>query len=350
MTRKEAQQNRRSREREAAAAAANAAAAEVEAPQFEPDPEAGTDARRQDEPLPKFDRGNKVRESAMDELIAARQNVEEPVQEAENPERVESQPEPQLEPQPEPQAEPDKPATVRVKIDHEEFDVPAEEVEAYGGVKPYQIIKAQEKRLQQANALLQEAKQLKQAVPPPPPRPDPSELIKDAVAKIQISTPEEGAAALAHALKALQPQQIDPNAVTMQAVILMQATQAENAFVKDYSDLVQNPMLKQLVIIEKQRRLNEMRQQNRLPDDWNQFYTQIGNDVRAAIGRPAPSQTPTQPAVQPTITGSAAKEARKASIVALPTASARATLPEEEKPPTRAQLLDQMRKARGQPV
>jgi len=96
MTRKEAQQNRRSREREAAAAAANAAAAEVEAPQFEPDPEAGTDARRQDEPLPKFDRGNKVRESAMDELIAARQNVEEPVQEAENPERVESQPEPQL--------------------------------------------------------------------------------------------------------------------------------------------------------------------------------------------------------------------------------------------------------------
>jgi hypothetical protein len=87
------------------------------------------------------------------------------------------------------------------------------------------------------------------------------------------------------------------------------------------------------------------------PIDWQKFYSTIAHEVRGAFGRQS------QPAAQPAApTGGnpsqpvSEKEARKASITTLPTAAARATPPAEEKPETREESLNRMRKARGQPV
>jgi hypothetical protein len=49
-------------------------------------------------------------------------------------------------------------------------------------------------------------------------------------------------------------------------------------------------------------------------------------------------------------TSASEKEAKKASIVNLPTASQRAVLPKEEKPQTREEIFREERKARGLPV
>lgn len=358
--RSRAQQERRNRERASSDAMAAASAVPDDAQvAFEPDPEYSApvatpepDARRDDDPPPRqFKVGNEERANAMDELVKARQERE----------TVAAEGAPAAEPSlaPEPAAEPAAPAApemVRVKIDGEESEVSKADVDALGGVNAYQIHKAAEKRLEKAKeaekriaALLQQVEQ--RAKPPTPVEPPrkPEDLIREAVSKIQVSTPEEGAQALAGVLESMIPR-IDPQQMAYQSMVLMRATEAEDRFVREQTELVQNPLLKQLVIAEKQRRLTEYQQRQELPSDWNQFYSDIARDIRAAIGRPATTPAPSaQTPSQPT-SGSAEKEARKASITALPTASQRASLPEEQKPPTRDDLLNQMRKARGQPV
>lgn len=368
--RSRAQQERRSRERAASEAMAAAASVPDDAQvEFEPDPETPIDtapageAQRNDDDAPplNFVRGNKERESAMDELVRARQESATPEPEPEGEPEPTVQAEATPEPAPAPAPEPEM---VTAKVDGEEFQVPKAEVEEYGGLRAYQMYKAAEKRLaaskeaekRMAELLKTVDTQVRQPAQPVDPPRKPEDIIRDAVAKIQIATPEEGAAALANVLQTLIPKAPDPQQISFQTLMLMRATEAEDRFVKENADLVENPLLKQLVISEKQRRLAEYQSKKQLPPDWHQFYTAIGSEIRAAIGRPATTpvpaaQTPSQPTSGSAATDAqAARVQRKASITALPTASARATLPEEQKPPTRAELLDQMRKARGQPV
>lgn len=379
--RSEAQQNRRARERAESSAATHAAkVAEVAAArspdgplEFQPDPNATADAfsrNRDDAPPREVQRGNPARTMAYDQMMAERkERAENTVHEApretvetekpaREPEAVAPEPAPvaAVEPAPAPvqEAQPE-PETVEVKIDGQVSRVPKAEVEDYGGVKAYQIIKAQEKRLAEANRYANELggmfRQLQQSMQKPAqPQPKPEEIIRDAVAKIQFGAPDEAQAAFTQAINALVPRQPDPQAVAMQAYLLTQVTDAENRFVEANKDLVENSMIRQIVINEKNRRIAEFQQQNRLPENWNAFYNSIATDVRAALGRP-PIATPgvQQPASQPT-SGLAEKEARKASIVALPTAATRAAAPEAEKPLTRDDILAKARKARGQPV
>lgn len=89
-----------------------------------------------------------------------------------------------------------------------------------------------------------------------------------------------------------------------------------------------------------------------IPDDWDQFYSVIGNEVRQRLGSRAP--TPTQ-ALQTPQSGHNpsdldAKLSRKDNIVNLPTAAARVAAPEPDKPLSREDRLNQLRTARGQPV
>lgn len=358
--RSRAQQERRNRERASSDAMAAASAVPDDAQvAFEPDPEFAApvatqepDARRDDDPPPRqFKVGNEERANAMDELVKARQERETVAAQDAPPAEPSAAEVPAAEP-----ATPAAPEMVRVKIDHEESDVPKAEVDALGGVVPYQMTKAAERRLasaKQAEArlaqLLKQAEQQTRPAAPVEPVRKPEDLIREAVSKIQVSSPEEGAQALAGVLQSMIPK-IDPQQMAYQSMVLMRATEAEDRFMREQTELIQNPMLKQMVIFEKQRRLTEYQQRQELPSDWNQFYSSIASDIRAAIGRPATTPAPSaQTPSQPT-SGSAEKEARKASITALPTASQRASLPEEQKPPTRDDLLNQMRKARGQPV
>jgi len=381
--RSEAQQNRRARERAESSAATQAArVAEVAAArapdgpmEFQPDPNAAADAfsrNRDDAPPREVQRGNPARTMAYDQIMSERkERAENTVHEAPRDEPAVSTEKPARQPEPQSQqveapqateapattvAQVAEPETVEVKIDGQVSKVPKAEVEDYGGVKAYQIIKAQEKRLAEANRYANDLgtmfRQLQQAMQKPAqPQPKPEEIVRDAITKIQFGAPEEAQAAFAQAIQALVPRQPDSQAVAMQAYLLTQVTDAENRFIEANKDLVDNQMIRQIVVNEKNRRLAEYQRQKRLPENWNAFYNSIATDVRAALGRPpiATAHVPQQPASQST-NGLAEKEARKASIVALPTAATRAAAPEAEKPLTRDDILAKARKARGQPV
>lgn len=264
-----------------------------------------------------------------------------------------------------PATEPEPPApvkTVRVKVDGEEFDAPEDEVNEAGGIKPYQMLKASENRLKKTNEALAEARQQQAAIAQflqqqanaaaqQTPRKTPSEELQEKIDLIRYGSPEESAAALQ---SVLDGQRVDPNQITFQAISAIRQQDAENAFVQEFADVVHNPMLLKLIIAEKNERIAKAAQSRQPITDWNHFYRSIGNEVRGAIGRQSQPAAAAQAAAAPTADHTSQvlsdKEARKASIVNLPTAAARAALPEADKPETRADVLNQMRKSRGLPT
>lgn len=249
--------------------------------------------------------------------------------------------------------------TVRVKVDGEEFDAPQTDVDAAGGVHAYQRDKASDNRLKKANEALAEAKRMQAAVTQwhqqqqekQPPKLTDEQFITSKMDLIRFGTQEESAAALR---EVMDRNRVDPNAIIGRAVNAIQQQAAETKFIEEFSDIVHNPILLRTIIGIKDERLR----QGNLTGDWNTFYRAIGNEVRSAIGRPsqpassasapaapAPQQSSGNPSQAPT-----EKEARKASIVNLPTAAARAALPADSKPETREDTLNQMRKSRGLPT
>ena len=244
--------------------------------------------------------------------------------------------------------------TVRVKVDGEEFDAPEDEVNEAGGVRAYQREKASENRLRKSNETLAEAKQLqaqiadlvrKQTEAANPPEKTNIQVTQELVDTIRYGSPEESAAALQTVIST-SAQKVDPNAIVWQAVSVMQQQAAETAFVQEFADIVHNPMLLRLVMGLKQERIAN----NQGTNDWPTFYRSIGNEVRSAIGKqnqPATALAAQGTTPDSTSQGSTDKEARKASIVNIPTAAARAALAEPEKPETRAEILNNMRKSRG---
>jgi hypothetical protein len=281
---------------------------------------------------------------------------EAPVQEtpAPAPEQPETPPETPAEPEVAPEA-PVEPAVemVTVKVDGEESQVPKSEVEDYGGVKAYQIAKAAENRLKKANETVAKTQQthaalvqfIQQQQAAQQPQMTPQQYLLSKVDVIRYGTPEESAAALQEVLEKANPR-LDQNAITQQAVTKMQQALAVEKFKEEFADVVSNPLVLKLAMTLENERLGQMQQAGHTPD-WQSFYKQLGNEVRSVI---RPSQ-PTTPASTPSTPSPVVdKEARKASIVTLPTAAARAELPKESKPETREDALAAMRKARGLPT
>ena len=276
--------------------------------------------------------------------------------------------EPQAELEAETPAEPETPTepaapepikTVRVKVDGEEFDVPEADVLEAGGVPIYQRERAAENRLRKANEALAETKRVQAEIAqwaqkqvqqqPAPAKPTVTQLLHDNIDTIRWGTPEESAAALQKVIELANPQ-LDPRAISNYAVTQIQKQNAVEKFKDEFSDVVANPLVLKLAITLENERLAELTKTGQPPADWVQFYRAIGNEARSVMGRqsqaapatPVSSDSTSQPAVD--------KEARKASIVTLPTAAARAALPEAPKPETRDDVLNAMRKARGIPT
>lgn len=377
--------SRRTREAaQQAAAQATAAATEsqqsvenVEIPQFvpEPEPEKPRQQKREskkdsdgDEPVVTI-RRNEPRRRALEELENRHNKAKgiEPEPEPEPKAEVkpeieaktesESAVEPAVEPAAEvaePVAEPvvEAPKLVRVKVDGEEFDVPEEEIEAAGGVKAYQKDKAAENRLVKANQALAETRQLQAAiaqhtqrtVAPQQPQPTLDQFIASKMEKLRFGTEEEFAAAMR---EILQIQRVDVNAITHNAVMTMQKNMAVDNFKKEFQDVVSNPLLLRLASTLENERVAKLGPQ----PDWNSFYRSIGNEVRSVTGRQSqtPATTPKSTTSDPISQSPSEKEARKASIVNIPTAAARASVA-ETKPETREDILNSMRKSRGLPV
>lgn len=267
--------------------------------------------------------------------------------------------EPARAPATEPAPEPVK--TIRVKVDGEEFDAPEADVNEAGGVKAYQQTRAAENRLKKTNEALAEIRQTQAAIAsfiqkqtaPAPAAPAKStpDFLKEQVDIIRFGTAEESAAALQKVLEHGQPKATDEAGLTGRILSTINQQAAENAFVTEFQDVVHNPVLLKTIIMLKNEGIANAEKTAQHITDWPNFYRSIGNQVRSAIGR---QSQPASAAVAVT-TGSTSqvpseKEARKASIVNLPTAAARAVLPEADKPESRADTLNQMRKSRGIPT
>lgn len=252
-------------------------------------------------------------------------------------------------------AEEEKPKleTIRVKVDGEEFDAPKADVEEAGGIRPYQMLKASEKRLKEAKDASLQTRQAQTALMEFLQRQQPAkeaekpvaEFIKEQLEKFRYGTADDSAAAL-QAILERSTQKVDPSAITAHVMGMVAQQNAESSFVTEFQDVVQNPLLLKLIINMKDERIDAAAKGGQRINDWSGFYRAIGNEVRTAIGKPhqqAQAQTEGN-------TSQSDKEARKASITNLPTAAARATKPEADKPETREDILREMRKSRGLPT
>lgn len=244
--------------------------------------------------------------------------------------------------------------TVRVKVDGEEFDVPKAEVEEAGGAGPYRMMRAMENRLKKANEANDKAQQTQAALmqwiqqqQPQQPKPTFDQLIASKIDVIRYGSPEESTAAFKEVLDAVTASnRVDPNSIEQRALLKFEIKMAANQFRAEFADVLANPKLAKLAAIEEHERLSGLRQ---IPDDWNHFYRQIGNELRTLMPRQSqPSHDPAPTTTTSTPSPVVDKEARKASIVTLPTASVRAEQPKEPNPETRDDILNDMRKKRGQ--
>ncbi len=82
------------------------------------------------------------------------------------------------------------PPPVKVRVDGEDFDVSQEEIDQAGGVKNFQIQRASENRLRQANEALAEIRKL-QGVSRETPKEAPDDLLKKEIETLRWGTPEE---------------------------------------------------------------------------------------------------------------------------------------------------------------
>jgi hypothetical protein len=294
-----------------------------------------------------------------DEMLAAQHAAQQPVEVTEQPEAIPEVP---------PQVPPQTAETVRVKVDGEVFDVPKAEVDEAGGLIAYQKIRAAEGRVSKLQQSISETKQqqaqmlqwFQSAAQQQTPKPTYDQLINQKIDVIRYGTPEESAAAMREVLEtAVSANRVDPNAIEQRTLLKFSMMTAADTFRKEFADVLTNPMMATLAAVEEQKRLSTLQS---LPTDWNQFYRSIGNELRALVSpkqqyQPQETQPATQTAdhtsqQQPSNTSPApsVKEARKASIVALPTAASRAELPKETKPETRDDVLNGMKKSRGIPI
>jgi hypothetical protein len=239
-------------------------------------------------------------------------------------------------------------------VDGEEFDAPAAEVEEAGGVRAYQIQRASENRLKRASEALAEAKRVQASIAqwavqhqqPQKPQETDEQFIASKIDIIRFGTPEEAAKAQLEIAQRLN-KPVDQNAIIDRAADKIRHDQAVAEFDREFVDISSNPLLLKLAVAMRSERIAQVNG----PIDWNSFYRTIGNEIRGVAGKP--SQAPAAPATSGNPSQSPSeKEARKASIVNLPTAAARASLPEAEKQlspeEARKEAILQMKKARGQ--
>lgn len=310
-------------------------------------------------------RQNRPHTRMMDELIASRQAAEPPPDEQKvEPTVAEPKAETATE-QATVEAVTDAPAapkTVRVKVDGEEFDAPQEDVDAAGGVAAYQRERAADNRLKKSKDLLEEARKAQSqiaeflmrqhtAAQPKKEEPTDEQFIQERIDKIRFGTPEESSAAMREVLQR-NHQPINQHEIVTQATNQIRHDQAVAEFDKEFVDVAKSPILLRAVVALRNERIPQLPKGQ--PVDWGDFYRRIGNEVRSAVGRQSQPATPTEKTAGNTSPAPSDKEARKASIVNLPTAAARAELPKEDKPGTpeeeRKAAIAQMRKSRGIPT
>lgn len=221
---------------------------------------------------------------------------------------------------------------------------------------------AADQKLQEASALLARAEAAVRGAPtatadaqPPAAPAQPAEPDFLAIAQdIQLGGSEQAAAAMRKLWEAGRASNVvtrDEFQRTLQTVPAV--IQAQNAFreaaqfaTTEYADLLADPYLKDAFVQAEQRLRKEGDQ--RPP---RELYVEIGEDMRKRFNRPKPANgmAPVASAAPAAAGQMAAREARKAAAPAAPRlASVRMEATPEAKPKTRAEIIEDMRRARGQ--
>jgi hypothetical protein len=338
----------------------------AEPPAAPPPPPEAPQAEKAEKPEKKVD-GNRIHElkqanprnKLVEELIEKRgMKADEPA-EAPKPEVTADAPKTEQAPDPAaaPAAEATAPAKVKQVVNGEEFEVEPTELEAAGGERAWRMNKAAELQLDKAKKVLEEAQKsrvdigqlvqaLRQPQAPEKPKESDEQFIASKIDIIRFGTPEEAAKAQVEIMQRSN-KPVDANAIIEAAAAKIAHDSAVKEFDREFQDLVTNPILLNAVVAERSRRLQERQAKGvQGPIDWPSFYRTIGTELRSAFGRSSQPAATTLATTAGTPSQQSDKEARKASIVPIPTAAARAELPKEEKEPTREEIIAEMRKKR----
>ena len=218
--------------------------------------------------------------------------------------------------------------TVKIKVDGEEKEVPKDKIYD-AGIRALQKESAADKRLEEATRLLREAKEFAQ----PQVKEAPSHEWDDATVAYALEHGDD-------AQKAYAVSQMRGRDTTTPDELINQTTKkvldnvdfqaASEWFFNEYSDIAKDPYLLHLagVAEDKARQSGDYRPRKEL-------YKEIGNDLRKWRGGN-------------TVQTLEEKKELKSNIVNLPSASVKKSTPAEAKPQTTSDIIENMRKARGQ--
>jgi hypothetical protein len=246
-------------------------------------------------------------------------------------------------------------AKVKIKVDGQELEVDEEAVRE-AGIKALQKQSAADKRLEEsarlkkdaeaeARKILEDARKQAQQQPnqdaPPPPDKGAAgverltdETYIDAVKKVQYG----GEAEAGQALKTLIHEAVkagkSPELTLSEVGEYLEFREATKWAHDEYKDILGDPKLKTLFSIEEKRirAAGDLR-------PYREVYEDIGKGLREWVKEKSPNPAPAKDLT---------RHERKASVVVIPSASARQPAPTQPKEPTPSEVVDRMRKARKQ--
>lgn len=281
-----------------------------------------------------------VEEQKKEEFAELVPEGEEPEKEAEpekEPEQA-KEPEADAEKKAEPEKEPEpEERLITLKVDGKEIQVPESKIYE-AGRRTLQKEVAADKRLEEATRLLREA----EARTKQPSTTDVAQQQQyDAATLAQALSsgdPQLAALAVEELMKggrqAIQPADIF-NYVQQFTAQEIEARTAQEKFVTDYADIVQDPFLLQLAVNLEDQRLARVAAGVEPVIPLGEAFKTHGETIRKWKGTQAPNTL-------------ADKQERKATVQTLPSAKAKAPAPETTKPESVADIINDMRKARKQ--
>lgn len=280
------------------------------------------------------------------EVIEAEIEIEPAPPEQEKPDEIkaadEPPPEPAAEPADSPAAEPEvtetppeAPKMVKAKVDDVEYDVPQSEIDKAGSLALWQMEKAMQNRLKEVNektkAVAEALRQLQQQPQQPPQNPE-AELVN----QLNVLRYGEDKDAI-QLLKELRTPQVPLDKVAEIASKRVEWNNAVKQFVEENADILKDPDVQVIALARENQLKQVMQQTQQWPQDFSKFYKDLGAALRAKYGKPAAVDLES-------------RREKKEAIAEPRTASGRVPTPPPPKAKTTADVVAEMRKARGQPV
>lgn len=254
----------------------------------------------------------------------------------------------------EPIIEPPKPQTYKVKVDGQEMELPLDEI-----IKGYQKDATASKRLEEAANLRKQAEQewasinqekakLTQqpnAAPEDAAPPSPDEAAKRIYESLMMGDESEGIKALTELLTTGRQQPAIPdveqvaNQAAERARYQIEYNLAQKKFDQEFADIAKDPDLRGLA-------MSFLNQAVESSQTYDEAFSKAGAATRDWLAAKAASFG----FVKPDTDSRQQKIERKQQLDTPRAANARTPAPKEEREPTPAEIVAQMRKARGLPV